>query len=124
MKALLAQTTTTEPWAILAVWTAVRGRVPGIHLALLSALRYWSQALLPNGKPLASVFSEDMHPESLIWVSASEVETIDQFHDWFETVGQLTEDLRLYTFNDPYAEAGDMHIVVSFMHKKAGYPNE
>jgi len=124
MKALLAQTTTNETWAILAVWTAVRGRVPGIHLALLSALRYWSQALLPNGKPLASVFSEDMHPESLIWVSASEVETIDQLHDWIETVGQLTEDQRRYTFNEPYAEAGCMHIVDSVWHKEAEKPKE
>src|SRR5205807_10633510 len=104
MKALLEQVTANVTWDILAIWAAVRGRVPGIHLALLSALRYWSQALLPNGEPLASVFSEDMHPESLIWVSASEVETIDQLRDWIETVGQLTENQRRYTSNEPYAE--------------------
>jgi muconolactone delta-isomerase len=124
MKALLAQTTANETWAILAAWAAARGRVQGIHLALLSVLRYWSQALLPNGKPLASVFPEDMHPESLIWVSASEVETSDQLRDWIEAVEQLTEDQRRYTFNEPYAEAGCTHIVDSVWHKEAKKPKE
>lgn len=124
MKALLAQTTANETWAILAAWAAARGRVQGIHLALLSVLRYWSQALLPNGKPLASVFPEDMHPESLIWVSASEVETSDQLRDWIEAVEQLTEDQRRYTFNEPYAEAGCTHIMDSVWHKEAKKPKE
>jgi len=124
LKALLVQVTASETWGILATWAAVRGRVPGIHLALLSALRYWPQALLPNGKPLASVFPEDMHPESLIWVSASEVETIDQLREWIETVEQLTENQRRYTFNEPYAEAGCMHIVDSVWHKEAEKPKE
>jgi len=124
LKALLAQASTSETWGILATWAAVRGRMPGIHLALLSALRYWSQARLPNGKPLASVFPEDMHPESLIWVSASEVETIDQLREWIETVEQLTANQRRYTFNEPYAEAGCMHMVDSVWHKEDEKPKE
>lgn len=102
---LLHQTTKKDAWAVLAllIYAAVDTQ-HGNHY-LLTLLRLWPDARLPDGTPL--VLPTVLPPASLIWLNSYTIQTAKDLHDWLQTLAQLTQQDRERTFSGALAkEAG------------------
>ncbi len=102
----MCQVTVNDAWAILAVWTVTRHILPKMQLPLLNVLRFLPHAHLPTGEPLTATFTEDLHPESLIWVCVPDIETRDELNEWISAVEQLSTEQQKYAFGEKHAELG------------------
>ncbi|MCC2695759.1 hypothetical protein [Nodularia sp. LEGE 04288] len=69
---------------------------------LLTSLQFLPQAHLPDGSEL--ILPQETQAEQLIWMTALGVTTIESFHDWFETVKQLSINQRYRAFASDWAE--------------------
>jgi hypothetical protein len=109
----------------VAVWVGpgwVRDNPFHANRYLLRALRAAPRGVLPDGRRLS--FPAGATLESLIWISAYGIKSVEELRDWLSTAEQLTHEERCAALESQIVEQGSLFVATSLWLAELGKPEQ